>query len=172
VNLLRARLRALDAAVGRLEALALGLLMALLTVVTFGQVVFRYGLNQPLFWSDEAARYVFVWTALIGAAACVRARVHYAMDALVQRLPPTWRRLCAGLAWAAIAGFVAVLLIYGWRDTVNAARQEALSLPMRMGWAYAAMPVGAALMLLHLLVAAIAGAPEPDAIESGPAEPR
>jgi TRAP-type C4-dicarboxylate transport system permease small subunit len=172
VSLLRTRLQALDAAVGRLEALALGLLVALLTVVTFGQVVFRYGLNQPLFWSDEAARYLFVWTALIGAAACVRARAHYAMDALVQRLPPTCRRLCAGLAWAAITGFVAVLLVYGWRDTVNAARQEALSLPMRMGWAYAAMPVGAALMLLHLVVAAIASPLEPDAFESGPAEPR
>ncbi len=163
---LRIRLLALDAAVGRLEALALGLLVALLTAVTFGQVVFRYGLNQPLFWSDEAARYLFVWTALIGAAACVRTRAHYAMDALVQRLPPAWQRLSAGLVWAAVAGFVAVLLIYGWRDTMNAARQEALSLPMRMHWAYAAMPVGAALMLFHLLVTAIAGPIELEPSES------
>ena len=160
-NGLRARLLALDEAVGRLEALALGLLVALLTAITFGQVVFRYGLNQPLFWSDEAARYLFVWTALIGAAACVRERAHYAMDALVQRLPPALRRWCAGLAWAVVVGFVAVLLVYGWRDTANAARQEALSLPMRMGWAYAAMPVGAALMLFHLLVGALAGPPVP-----------
>ena len=160
MNRLRRRLRTLDAVVGRLEALALGLLVALLTAITFGQVVFRYGLNQPLFWSDEAARYLFVWTALIGAAACVRARTHYAMDALVRQLPATLRRLCTGLAWAAVAGFVAVLLVYGWRDTMNAARQDALSLPMRMGWAYAAMPVGAALMLFHLLVGALAGPPE------------
>jgi len=172
VSMLRSRLLVLDAAVGRLEALALGLLVALLTVVTFGQVVFRYGLNQPLFWSDEAARYLFVWTTLIGAAACVRARAHYAMDALVQCLPTALRRLCAGLAWAAVAGFVAVLLVYGWRDTENAARQEALSLPMRMSWAYAAMPVGSALMLWHLLVGALAGPTQPEPIESGPAEPR
>jgi TRAP-type C4-dicarboxylate transport system permease small subunit len=164
---LRARLLALDAAVGRLEALTLGLLVALLTAITFGQVVLRYGLNRPLFWSDEAARYLFVWTALIGAAACVRERAHYAMDALVLRLPPAARRLCAGLVWLAVAGFVAVLLVYGWRDTVNAARQEALSLPMRMDLAYAAMPVGAALMLFHLLVGALAGP-----IASEPAEPR
>ena len=160
-NGLRARLLALDEAVGRLEALALGLLVALLTAITFGQVVFRYGLNQPLFWSDEAARYLFVWTALIGAAACVRGLAHYAMDALVQRLPPAQHRWCAGLAWAVVAGFVTVLLVYGWRDTLNAARQEALSLPMRMGWAYAAMPVGAALMLFHLMVGALAGPPAP-----------
>jgi TRAP-type C4-dicarboxylate transport system permease small subunit len=158
---LRVRLLALDRAVGQLEALALGLLVALLTAITFGQVVFRYGLNQPLFWSDEAARYLFVWTALIGAAACVRERAHYTMDALVQGLPPALRRWCAGLAWAVVAGFVAVLLVYGWRDTANAARQEALSLPMRMNWAYAAMPVGAALMLFHLLVGALAGSPVP-----------
>jgi TRAP-type C4-dicarboxylate transport system permease small subunit len=154
---LRAGLRALDDAVGRLEALALGLLMAAITAITFGQVVLRYGLNHPLFWSDEAARYLFVWIALIGAAACVRSRAHYAMDALVERLPRAGRRACAGLAWAVVTGFVGVLLVYGWRDTLNAARQEALSLPMRMDWAYAAMPVGAALMLLHLLVAALAG---------------
>jgi TRAP-type C4-dicarboxylate transport system permease small subunit len=160
---LRARLLALDAAIGRLEALTLGLLVAALTAITFGQVVFRYGLNHSLYWSDEAARYLFVWTALIGAAACVRTRAHYAMDALVARLPSPLRRVCAGLVWAVVAGFVTVLLIYGWRDTVNAARQEALSLPMRMDMAYAAMPVGAALMLFHLLVSAIAGpiAPPP-----------
>jgi TRAP-type C4-dicarboxylate transport system permease small subunit len=162
---LRARLLGLDEAIGRLEALALGLLVALLTAVTFGQVVFRYGLNQPLYWSDEAARYLFVWTALIGAAACVRGRAHYAMDALVARLPPKLGRVCAGFAWAVVAGFVAVLLVYGWRDTLNASRQEALSLPMRMHWAYAAMPVGAALMLWHLLVAAIAGPAPIESIE-------
>jgi TRAP-type C4-dicarboxylate transport system permease small subunit len=155
VSALHARLLALDAAIGRLETLALGLLVALLTVLTFAQVGFRYGLNRPLFWSDEAARYLFVWASLIGAAAGVRLKAHYAMDALVMRLPRPLRRGAAALAWAIVVGFVALLLVYGWRDTMNADRQDAVSLPIRMSAAYAALPLGAGLMLFHLLVRAL-----------------
>jgi TRAP-type C4-dicarboxylate transport system permease small subunit len=148
---------ALDVALGRLESAVLGLLVGLLTAVTFAQVVFRYVLNDPLFWSDEAARYLFVWLALIGAAACVRTGAHYAMDAMVKRLPRVLRRVCGLAVLLAVAAFAATMLTYGALDTMNAARQESASLPFRMHWAYAAVPVSAALMLWHLLVRIVNG---------------
>ena len=32
----------------------------------FAQVVLRYGFDSPLVWSDELARYLFVWCAFLG----------------------------------------------------------------------------------------------------------
>ncbi|MEJ2134846.1 MAG: TRAP transporter small permease subunit [Desulfofustis sp.] len=32
------------------------------------QVFFRYVMNAPLYWSEEIARYAFVWLVFIGAA--------------------------------------------------------------------------------------------------------
>jgi TRAP-type C4-dicarboxylate transport system permease small subunit len=44
-----------------------------------------------------------------------------------------------------------VLFIFGIRETLQASLQLAPSLQIRMHWAYAALPVGAALMLWHLI---------------------
>ena len=38
-----------------------------LVVVTFAQVVFRYLIGYSLYWSEEAARYLFVWISFLGS---------------------------------------------------------------------------------------------------------
>ena len=37
-------------------------------VILFAGVVARYGLRQPLIWSDELASILFLWLAMLGAA--------------------------------------------------------------------------------------------------------
>ena len=41
---------------------------AVIVVVGFAQVVFRYVLESPLSWSEELVRYVFVWSVFLTAA--------------------------------------------------------------------------------------------------------
>ena len=69
---MRAAIARLDAAVAWVEGLALGLLVLAMTGVTLSQVFWRYALNAPLIWSEEAARYLFVWVALVGAGLAMR----------------------------------------------------------------------------------------------------
>ena len=45
-----------------------------------GQVVFRYFLGEPLVWSDELARYLFVWASFLGWIIAARRRSHLAID--------------------------------------------------------------------------------------------
>ena len=49
-----------------------GLLLAAITVILFFGVVWRYFLTDPLTWSDEIARALFVWLSFVGAAVAVR----------------------------------------------------------------------------------------------------
>jgi TRAP-type C4-dicarboxylate transport system permease small subunit len=148
---LRDHIGRIDRGVGRAEMVFLGASVAVMTVTTLMQVAFRYVLNDPLVWSEELARYLFVWVALVGAGAAVRTGGHFGLDLFYRKFPGAGRAGVAMLISAVIAVFAAVLLVYGVRETIQASVQLAPSLQIRMHWAYAAMPVGAMLMLWHLI---------------------
>ncbi len=40
----------------------------LMVILTFLQVVFRYLIEQPLAWSEEGAKYLFIWATYMGAS--------------------------------------------------------------------------------------------------------
>jgi TRAP-type C4-dicarboxylate transport system permease small subunit len=152
-------MRQLDNALARAETVALALLVLAMTGVTFAQVVARYVFGTPLIWSEEAARYLFVWVAMFGAALATRQGTHYALTALVERLPAAvqaWSRVVA----VVVSGFfLIVLLLTGIEEMMQAHMQDAATLPMRMSVPYAALPVGATLMLLHLALRVLGQGP-------------
>ena len=61
--------------------------MAAITILTLAQVFWRYILELPLQWSEEIARYCFVWVTFLGAATLMRLQDgHPAIDALYVRV--------------------------------------------------------------------------------------
>ena len=44
------------------------ILVSVMTVLVFLQVLFRYWLHLPLDWGEEVSRYLFIWSAMLGAA--------------------------------------------------------------------------------------------------------
>jgi TRAP-type C4-dicarboxylate transport system permease small subunit len=148
---LRALALGLDRVVARIEAGVVIVLVSSLTAVTFAQVVTRYGLGDPLIWSEELARYLFVWVSMVGAALAIREGGHFGLDLLIGRVP-TLRPILAPVVTTVVIVFVAIVLKTGIDETRLASTQFAMTFPMRMQWAYLALPVGAALMLFHLVV--------------------
>ncbi|MGE4247958.1 MAG: TRAP transporter small permease [Parvibaculaceae bacterium] len=133
------------------EKLAAQIFVAALLVVTFAQVVFRYLLHLPLPWSEELARYLFIWVAFIGAAIGVAARDHFGIEFIIERISGWPKVFIEVFSYVASLTFICVLLVYG-TVVVLETRHSAMALPVSMQWFYAAIPVGAALMLLHVLV--------------------
>ena len=148
---LRALALGLDRVVARIEAGVIIVLVSCLTAVTFAQVVTRYGLSDPLIWSEELARYLFVWVSMIGAALAIREGGHFGLDLLIRRVPAL-RSIVAPVVTTVMILFLAIVLKTGIDETRLASMQFAMTFPMRMQWAYLALPVGAGLMLLHLAV--------------------
>jgi len=148
---LRALVFKLDGMVAGLEAAAIVVLVFLLTAVTFAQVAARYVLGDPLIWSEEAARYLFVWVSMIGAALAIREGGHFGLDLLIRRAP-AWKPVLGPLVTLVTAVFLLILLKTGIDETNLAALQFAMTFPMRMQWAYLALPIGAGLMLFHVAV--------------------
>ncbi len=127
-------------------------LVVIMTVVVLLQVIYRYVLTQPLYWSEEMARYLFVWISIVGAALSVQRRGHFGMDFFFRKLPRKGRRLLTFGIYLLMGVVVLVLLVEGIVLVQKTAAQQSPAMELSMAWAYAALPAGAALMSLHLLM--------------------
>jgi TRAP-type C4-dicarboxylate transport system permease small subunit len=125
-------------------------LVAIITVVTFLQVFTRYVTGDPLIWTEEAARYLFVWITLIGGAAAVRGNGHFGLD-ILRRLFPALRVPLGAISMLVVFAFLALLFYTGILETRQAATQLSPGLQVTMHWAFLAIPIGAALALWHVL---------------------
>lgn len=131
---------------------AVAALMAALVILVFLAVVFRYGLNAPLTWSEEVGRVCLVWVSFLGAYLAHRRAEHIAVTAIVDRLPATLRR------WSHLAVtllFLAFLIVLAWYGGGYALRFMGSTTPLLdipIGAVYLAMPVAAGLMALNILL--------------------
>ncbi len=116
-----------------------------------GQVVLRYFFNDPLTWSDELARYLFVWCAFLGWVIAARRRSHLAISSLPQRASPRVRAVLGLFASAAAVAFAAILVYYGTRIALRNVDVGTTSLFFTMGVVYAIVPLAALAVGLHAL---------------------
>src|SRR5262249_951352 len=96
----------IDAVVGAVIETAAAVLVAVEIVVLFGGVVSRYVFHAPLTWSDELASMLFLWLAMLGAAAALRRGEHMRMTAVVARLSPGGRAVAEAIGSAAALLFL------------------------------------------------------------------
>ena len=62
------------------------LLMMAITVILILQVCTRYFLGDPLSWTEEVSRHLFVWLVFFGASGAIRDRSHIAVDVVSEHL--------------------------------------------------------------------------------------
>jgi TRAP-type C4-dicarboxylate transport system permease small subunit len=73
------------------------------------------------------------------------------MDFFFRMLPHKGRRFLTFLIYLLVGIVILVLLVYGLFLVQKTADQQSPAMEISMAWAYACLPVGAALMLIHLL---------------------
>jgi len=141
----------------RLEEGFIALLLGLMTLLTFAQVVLRYGFNTGFIWALEATTYMFGWLILFGISYCVRVHAHIGIDAVVKLLPAATQRV-VGLIAIALCALYAGLMLYGaWFYIDRLMRLgitgEDILLPR---WLLTIiMPIGFLLLLIRLLEQAL-----------------
>jgi TRAP-type C4-dicarboxylate transport system permease small subunit len=129
----------------------LAVLMAVMVVVIALQVWYRFILNNPLDWSEELGRYVFVWISFLGAAAGVRYQVHLGIDALEKIVGREAFRYVLVLINIVIQIFLLFVIYWGFTLLTVVRFQTSPSMLIPMTYPYAAVPVGAIFMLINSL---------------------
>ncbi|MDK2800347.1 MAG: TRAP-type transport system small permease protein [Clostridiales bacterium] len=120
-------------------------------VVSFLQVLFRYVLHNSLTWSEELARYLFVWSAFLGAAIAYDAARHVEMDLVTSMLKPGMKKIFRIISYIVIAIFLYYVIQYGFQIVVKTMTQPSPALRIPMGYVYLAIPIGAIGMALVLI---------------------
>jgi len=137
-----------------LERAALGAVIAMMAVmcaVTFTQATGRYALHFSLTWSEELSRFLMVWISMLGGAVATRRRMHVGFSALVDGLPAGPRRMARAAAVTLALVIFACMAWYGFKLSRFNMHQVSAALQWPMGVPYAAIPVGALLIVLFLL---------------------
>jgi TRAP-type C4-dicarboxylate transport system permease small subunit len=133
-------------------------LMGVMTVIVFAQIFFRYMFNVPLGWSEELARFAFVWVSFMGASALMRAKEHINVTVFLDVMPARMKAMCVLLANLCALICVYFFLVGGVELTRNEWRQLAPALEIPMGWVYLAIPVAATLMGVWVLLQTVESA--------------
>ena len=127
-----------------------GLILAVMTLAVFVQVLGRFIGRWAIDGLDEVPRYLFVWLVMLGAAAAMHRGEHTALHFFRDRLPPRGR----ALAGVVTHGAALVLFLSLIRSSLvlvpNAQLQTSAGLGLPLGYVYAAVPAGAALIALVL----------------------
>lgn len=123
---------------------------SLLTLLTVWQVLTRYLLNNPSTWSEEMASYLFAWVTLLGAAYVFGKREHMNIPILLDKASPKVQKILAVFNEIIILIFAVVVLIYGGISITSLTMsQMSSSLPVAMGYFYAAIPISGVFTALY-----------------------
>jgi len=144
--------KALGKLAGLLSNLAGVIMLAIVACVTY-QIIGRNILKIPTPWTEEVARYLLIWLTFIAAPVVLYRGEHLMVDLFYSKFPPKTRQIVHLLSDLFILVFVLYLLYYGTVLCMDPKIQRFLSPAARIPrvWVYAALPVGAALLLIYIL---------------------
>jgi len=142
----------IERAAGTLVEIPAAALVVAEIVILFAGVVARYGLHQPLIWSDELASILFLWLAMLGAAVAFRRSEHMRMTAIVGTVGPGLRAYLDMVATCAALAFLVMVVWPSWQYAYEESFITTPALQIPNIWRAAALPVGTCLMMLFALL--------------------
>lgn len=126
------------------------LLVAVMVLAVWLGVLSRYVFQwQEITWTEEFARYIMIWAALLAVSCGVHHREHVGLMLLLESLPGRLHHLVRlGLDLLGLV-FFAVLIYYGFNMAREGLHQYAMIFDMNMAIPFAAVPVAAAFAALQ-----------------------
>ena len=134
------------------EALAVAILSYMLCVLAY-QIVLRFIFNSSNNWSEESARYLFVWFVYLTASLAILKNAHIRIDAALHLYPKKQIRAIIVFGYLLFIGYCAAVVWYSSLYCMNIYRSEQVSLgigiPMYI--VYLSLPVCHTLMIARIL---------------------
>lgn len=137
----------------KLEEVFLVIILITAVVIVAMQVVTRYVFKIPLPWSEEIARYLFLWLTWVGASYATKERKHVSIDLVYEKLPEKGQMICKVITNIIWLVFLLMMVRLSMKLTLSVASggQTATSSGIPMWIPYASIPTGMGLMAFRLI---------------------
>lgn len=137
-----------------LEEIFISLAMGYFVTVTVLQIIFRFILKMPASWTEETAKYAFIWMTFVGSSLGAKIRSHIRVDMFENGLKGTARLIVNWLNQIIFLAFAVIMTVVGIGMCISLLSRPQLSpaLKIPMQWIYAALPVGMGLMCVRIAV--------------------
>jgi TRAP-type C4-dicarboxylate transport system permease small subunit len=130
-----------------------GALLMLMFLTTFFQVLARNVIHVTAMWTEELAKFLFVFIVFLGSATLMQREEHITITVLSDRLPGfliRWQRLSVQLV---LVAFMALFVWSSWLNVVNSWEFYAPSMPwFRMSYLYLVLVFSGVLTLFYILL--------------------
>jgi len=121
----------------------IALTFSVLIVACVLQVFTRFVLNTSLSWTEELARYAFIWSNMLGAAFCTKRASHASVTVIVDTVPKSVQKILKVVAYVLVVVISVVLLFYGTKVAYGVRKQLSPALRISMSAVYSSLPVSA-----------------------------
>lgn len=103
-----------------------------IVILVFSGALSRYAFSYSIAWSEELARFFFLWGALFGAAAACRTGQHGGIPLVVDTFSPRAQRAVEALVLGGMLTFLGYLIWQSWGMTVRALGSGQISMTTRI----------------------------------------
>jgi TRAP-type C4-dicarboxylate transport system permease small subunit len=138
----------------------LAIALSVMCIIVFGNVVLRYLFNSGITWSEEVARYLFVWLVLLSSIMVLKDNGHLGVETVIKMLPKPLKR-ATYIVSNVIVLYILYLVVDGsWKMTVMNAHSYGPATGMPLSMIYGTgivMGVGMALIAVFNLYRAVSG---------------
>lgn len=136
------------------ERLCVLLLVLLILDVWLGVLV-RYVLPVGWTFTEELARYLMIWAALLAVSSGISHREHIGMLIVFDQFPPKVRKWLAVTFDILAFGFFAVLFFYGLGFVERGFSRFTMIENIPKGWPFIGVPLAAGLACIQLFLVSI-----------------
>ncbi len=133
------------------EGIAASVLFIILFAVILIQIFGRTALFTGPVWTEELARWIWVWMAFLAIGEAERTNSQLKMGFVAERLSGGGRRVLFTVIDLVYLGLMGHLAVIGWRTVKRTAINEAVTLPVPDAVLYASAFVAAILICYRIL---------------------
>ncbi|NME35469.1 MULTISPECIES: TRAP transporter large permease subunit [Fusobacterium] len=137
----------------KLEEYVGGTLFIIMFGILILQIISRQVLGNPLIWSEELARLVFVYVGMLGISMGIRSQQHVLIDFLFNYFSPSIKKLVLTISQLLIFLSIIFMCYFGRIVTAKKWIMEIVSLHISSGWMYMALPLISILMMVRFFQA-------------------
>ena len=128
-------------------------LYTLVVITIFMEVFRRFFLSYSSIWSEEIARYAFIYITWIGAAAAIKERAHIRIDVILPLLPNKGKAIVFIFGDIITLILACIALYWSMEPVLNSINFGSVTHGLRIShaWFLAAVPLGFTMIIWRLL---------------------